>query len=266
MGARRWLALGALAAGLSWGEPLDAQGVSGGTVLRGRALDAITRAPVAEARVTGSDSTVVAITDEDGDFVIPYPGDEPLSLIVERFGYVAQRFVLEPEARSRVNLLLLPPEPVEIEGIGVFEEDAITALVSALEERRNTYPYLVHVLDRTTLETFASERVLDVVRRRAPSISLCRSDPSQLCIPGRLRTPADLNREFQVGVCVDGLAAPGPGVELAALSVDAVALIELYVGPEDDYIAPHVRIYTASWLVRQAKAGRTVMRPLFVGC
>ncbi len=264
-GRRRHTLLGfALSVGLA--SPLAAQDADGRVIVRGNVVDAVSRAPIESARVIAVDSSAAVLTDPLGGFVIPLPAGAPLSIVAEGFGYAPQRFDLGPQAAERPSLLLLEPAPVEIEGISVVEEAALTTLVRELEDRRRLYPYRVLALDRTSLELYRRASVLDVVRARAPQIVPCRAEPAQMCLPGRSPSLDGSGAESHVGVCVDGIRVPLPRQELEGLSIAAVALLELYLGPADEYTRPHVMIYTGPWMLRQAMAGRTIVRPITTGC
>lgn len=118
------------------------------TLLRGRVVDDVTRAPVANARITvaGGGLQREALTDPDGRFLI---GDLPpgvYEVAAASLGYrTAARTDVETRgSRATVVLFELIPAALEIEGIVVesdpFEIPAITpnsaTLLSAAEVRR----------------------------------------------------------------------------------------------------------------------------------
>ena len=143
--------LGALAC-LVLVSPVSAQV---GVVIHGRVEDAVSREPVPGARVFPPDSSSVVFTDSLGTFYIPVPAERPLAIQVERRGYLSDRFDVEEDAPSRISILLLEPSPIELAGITVVDEAALTVLVERLEERRNAYPFAMSAFDRARLERFA---------------------------------------------------------------------------------------------------------------
>ena len=94
-------------------------------VLRGRVEDASSRAPIAGARVLSADSSSAVITDPRGGFAIEVAAGGPLTLHVQRFGYVSRRFDLPDDARLRISVLQLEADPVELEGIEAVAEAAL---------------------------------------------------------------------------------------------------------------------------------------------
>lgn len=103
--------------------------------------------------------------------------------------------------------------------------------------------------------------MLDFVRARKPFITECNSDSTQMCVRGRGRTFTNLNPQNGVLVCVDGFRSFSPFLELGSLSIESVALVELY-----GFRGDQVRVYTAQWMASRARNGRTNVVPLFFGC
>jgi hypothetical protein len=242
--------------------PLDAQDISGRVVLYGRAVDSATRQPIQGARLVAADSSWSTLSDADGSFTLPLPPGNVLTVVAEAFGYRPQRFDLAASAASRLAVLLLEPTPVEIEGITVVEEAAVITLQRNLRQRRNAYPHAMVALDRTVLDRFPAASAYDVIRTRVPRVMSCRHDPSQICVPGRARTFDNPEPELMVAVCVDGWRSISSIAELETLSIESVALVEIYLGGP----GAQVRVYTARWMVTQAAAERTHVLPLFMGC
>ena len=258
MTRRRWRALKGGLACLALASPLSAQV---GVVIHGRVEDAVSREPVAGARVFAADSSFAVYTDSVGTFYIPLPAEGPFAIQAERLGYLSQQFDLEGDA-SRISILRPEPSPIQLEGFTVEEAAALTELVENLERRRNFYPSTMRAFDRTLLERFGTgESVLDFVRTRKPWIIQCDSDLSQMCVRGRGRSFRNLNPQNPVLVCVDGFRSFSPFLELASLSIQSVALVELYGSR-----GSQVRVYTAHWMASRARKGRTNVVPLFFGC
>ena len=259
MSTRRWQALLGAIACLVLVSPVSAQV---GVVIHGRVEDAVSREPVPGARVFPPDSFSVVFTNSLGTFYIPVPAERPLAIQVERLGYLSDRFDLEEDAPSRISILLLEPSPIELAGITVVDEAALTVLVERLEERRNAYPFAMSAFDRARLERFAPMgTVLDFVRTRKPLIRGCYTQPAEMCVPGRGRTFRNLCPENRVLVCVDGFRSLSPFGELGNLPIQSVALIELYGSRGDQ-----VRVYTVQWMLSRVRNGRTRVTPLHWGC
>ena len=85
-------------------------------VVQGRIEDAVSRAPLVEVRVSLADSSVFVLTDSTGGFSIEVADRSAITLLVERYGYVPDRFELTPDEVSRVTVLLLEPDPAELAG------------------------------------------------------------------------------------------------------------------------------------------------------
>ena len=145
----RLLALAGLAALCAPALPAAAQIPA---VIVGRVEDAATRAPLADVRVWAPDSTSWAWTDSTGTFAIELTNSTRLTLHAERFGYHADSFEPAEGAASRVSVLLLEPAPLQLPGIDVEAEAALTHVFTQLENRRNAYPYSVATYDRDVLE------------------------------------------------------------------------------------------------------------------
>ncbi len=239
-------------------SPLSAQVA---VVIHGRVEDAISREPVVGVRFFPADSSLTVYSGYQGTFYIPVPAEGPIAIRAERFGYVSQQFDLEGDA-SRISILLLEPSPIELEGITVADEAALTVLVKDLERRRNAYPYAMSAFDRARLERFAPMgSVLDFVSTRKPWIIPCDRDLSQMCVRGRSPTFRNPNPQNGVLVCVDGVRSFSPFAELDNLPIQSVALVELYGSRGDE-----VRVYTVQWMLWRARTGRTSIVPLFFGC
>lgn len=243
-------------------SPLAAQNIAGRTVVYGRVEDALTREPIAAARVFSPDSTASVFTDSLGTFGIALPEGDTLAVYAEQFGYLSQRFDLAADAPSRLSVLLLEPAPIEIQGFEVVEEGAVTELLDNLSRRRNFYEGVVGAYDRSRIERFMPVgSVWDFVRQRIPEMRECSVGWSGLCVRGRVRTPQNPDPQIPVLVCVDGWRSFGAVSEMESLDVQAAALVEIYGRGRGG-----VRVYTAGYLASQARKGQTNPAPLSFGC
>jgi hypothetical protein len=240
---------------------LVAQDTSTSVLIRGRLEDAVTRQPVDEARVFSADSSVVAVSDSLGNFDLRLPVGSSTTVHTQRLGYIEQRFELVGEVQSRRYVLLLEPAPIEIEGITAEAEAALTDLVRNLEARRNAYPHAMNSFDRAWIDRFGpvGGSAYDLVHQKMPGLAECRADPTQLCMPGRGRTFRNPYPQRRIIVCIDGWKALAPASDLNSLSMESVALVELFRRDQ-------VRVYTSQYLMYRARAGRTHVIPLWMGC
>jgi hypothetical protein len=189
--------------------------------------DADSREPLPGVRIFSADSSSAVLTDSLGTFAIPLPAEGPLVVRAERLGYIADRFELADDAPSRISVLLLEPAPIQIEGITVVDEDALTTLVLNIESRRNGYAGAMRAFDRGRLERERGS-VLEFVEIRNPWIRACGADPLKMCVRGRGATMANLNPQDEILVCVDELESHSPFAELGNLPIEAVALVEIF--------------------------------------
>ncbi|MGE0159334.1 MAG: hypothetical protein AB7T31_07955 [Gemmatimonadales bacterium] len=262
------------AAGISWcvvGLALFAAPLSvrGQLVLRGRVEDASARTPIAGARVVAPDSTAV-FTDSLGVFSIVVPEGDSLFVRVAQYGYIFQRFDLPPEAPSRLSVLLLEPDAIELEGIDVVAESSVDRLLNSLRSRRNASPTPVQAFDRARLDELApAGSVWDFVSTRS-RMRECDAFPrtrfgnggqtlqewwrarSGLCGPGG----------GAVLVCIDGWDSWAAISELSSMDIRSVALVEIFGGRRGGAI----RVYTARYLLSVASKGNTLYFDNSNGC
>lgn len=232
------------------------------TVIHGRVDDAISRVPLADVTVFSADSIHAAVTDSTGLFVIRIPADDPLEVLVERVGYQTTWFRLPEGAEERRSILLLEPAPIELQGIDVVGESAVTETLEALERRRNAFPGAVSTFDRTRLERLAPVgSVWDFLRREASYAYPCSSSLSGLCSRenrGR-RSVLFAPSQDHVTLCLDGRDSWID--ELAGMDIESVALIEIYRHGRGG-----IRVYTPGYITSRARRGRTTATPLEFGC
>jgi hypothetical protein len=242
------------------GAPLSAQD-SVNLLIVGRLEDAATRQPVRDARVFAADSSAVTVSDSLGHFELLLSRTSPAAVHVERLGYIRQSFDLRGDPQSQRYVLLLEPAPIEIEGITAEAEAALSELVTNLEARRNAYPHAMRAFDRTWIDRFGPTggSAYDLVHQKLPGLTECRSDPTQLCVPGRARTFRNPYPQRQITVCIDSWRALAPASDLSSLAIGSVSLVELYQRDA-------VRVYTVGYLLSQARTGRTNVLPLWMGC
>jgi hypothetical protein len=215
---------------------------------------------VAGALVASTDSSVTVYADSLGNFVIPLPRAGPHGVRAEQFGYVSEQFDLDALARNRMQVLRLEPAPFELEEITAEAEANIARLVRNVGSRRNAAAVAVASLDREGLDRFGrGATVYDVIRRRASRITECWDNVSDFCTWSRSLSFRSAYPRVRVGVCVDEIRSMAPVPELSNMSIESVALVEIFGRNE-------VRVYTTSWMLHQARAGRTNVLPLWMGC
>lgn len=232
------------------------------TVVHGRVDDAISRTPLAAVTVFSTDSVHAAVTDSTGRFVLRVPAGEPVEVLVERVGYQTMWFRLPRGAEERRSVLLLEPAPIELQGIDVVGESAVSEALEGLERRRNAFPGAVSAFDRARLERLAPVgSVWDFLRREAPYAYPCSSSMSGLCSResrGR-RSVLFAPSQDHVTLCLDGRDSWID--EVAGMDIEAVALIEVYRHGRGG-----IRVYTPGYITSRARRGRTIATPLEFGC
>jgi hypothetical protein len=220
--------------------------------ISGRVEDASTREPLAGVRIFAADSSSAVLTDSLGVFLIELGSEGPLAVQAERLGYLTDRFELD-STPAAISVILLQPAPIQLEGITVADEDAVTRLVMNLSARRNSYSGAMQAFDRVRLERELGS-VLDFVQTRKSLVRTCANDFLKMCVRGRGATIANPNPQSRVLVCVDEVESLSPFVDLEALPIQAVAIVELY--------DRQIRIYTPEWLLWSARNGRTSLMPI----
>jgi len=234
-----WLLGGIAGAGM----PHDL-GAQEPTFIRGRVLDRETRVPVAGAFVglTRSDSGV--LTDSLGVFTLGLLRDFDYALTVESLGYRTMEVVLNPTAPDEFTTILLPPDPVAIQGL--------TVLVDRFERRRRTYFGSVRVIDQDRLLNGGPGTAYDLLQRSVPFARPCLRANEDLCMIRR-------GREQVVRVCIDERPAFAGARELEGFDSRELYLVELY-----DW-GSQVRVYSRWYVDRMLSEGRS-LKPLSFGC
>ena len=224
------------------------------TVIQGRVEDALSRIPLPDVTLFSADSSRAAVTDSMGAFVLRLPAEAPLTVLVERVGYQTSWFHLPESAAERRAVLRLEPEPIELQGIEIVGESAVTETLEALERRRNGYFGAVSAFDRLRLEELAGfGTVSDFVRREAHYAYPCHQSASGLCSlerRGRRSIPLPPTQRH-VRVCLDGRESWL--AELDALDIESVALVEIYRRGRGG-----IRVYTPGFITAMARRGRTI--------
>ena len=228
-------------------------------VIRGRVEDASARTPLAGARVVAPDATAV-FTDSLGVFSIRIGEGDPLFVQVTQYGYMSQRFDLPSEAPSRVSVLLLEPNAIELEGINVVAESSVARLLNSLRSRRNASPVPVQAFDRARLDDIAGAgSVWDFVSSRA-RVQECDSFVRTSFGSGndtlqdwwRRRSGLCSYGGGGVLVCVDGWDSFAAVSELSSMDIRSVALVEIYGRG-----GGAIRVYTSGYLLSMASQART---------
>lgn len=256
--SRRALVL--LVAACLFARTVSAQDISGRVVVYGRVEDASSRAPIGGVRLLASDSSIAVVSDSLGSFAIPLPAHGPHAIFAEQFGYVSQRFDVQVALPSQIMVLLLQPAPMVLEGLTVTAEAALERLTRNIESRARASAGPVASLDHTRLERYGvAATVYDAVRARAPRITECWDDSSALCTWSRSVTFRSPYPRVRVSVCVDERRSLSPVSELSNLSIESVALVEIF-GRNT------VRVYTVGWMLQRARIGHTSVYPEWMGC
>jgi hypothetical protein len=211
-------------------------------------------------RILVADSSAVVFSDSLGEFAIALPTAGPHAVFAEQLGYLPQRFDLETVSSSRRTILILQPDPVELEGLTVTAEAALGRLTRNIEGRARASADAVTSLDRTRLERYGTAAtVYDVIRTRAPRITECYDDPSELCTWSRSVTFRSVYPRVRVQVCVDERPSLSPVNELSNLSTEFVAKVDIF-GRNTIYV------YTIDWMLDRARSGYTTVYPEWMGC
>lgn len=224
-------------------------------VVRGRVEDAEWREPLEGVLVFAPDSSSAVLTDSLGRFSLLMPSGGPFTVRAERLGYRPDEFELGEGAPSRVSVLLLQAAPVELAGVEVVTESAVSEVLRDLRRRRNAYLGAVSVFDRVQLDRLAPfGTVWDFVRRRTFQVYECFDALSGLCTRERGRRSLRFGpREIPVRVCIDGRDSWGAVAEMRSLDIESVAMVELY-----SYGRGGIRIYTPGYIASSARAGRNI--------
>jgi hypothetical protein len=239
--------------------PVAAQDIGGRVVFYGRVEDATSELPIAGARLLAADSSITVLTDSVGEFAVPLFANGPHTVYVDQIAYLGEQFDLDAASVSRFLVLRLKPQPFELEELTVVAEAALSRLVRNIDSRARAYPHAMTSLDRTGLERFGSAPVFEVIRARAPSMRPCSRNSTHLCVPGRFVSFRNPNPQAGVLVCVDEQPSYFPIPELSNMSLESVALVEIF-GRQA------IRVYTVAWMLRQAERGRTNVFPEWMAC
>lgn len=232
-------------------------------VVRGRVEDAEWREPLAGVRVTSVDSSASVLTDSLGRFSLLMRPDGPFAVLAERLGYAPDRFELGAGAPSRISVLRLEPAPVELEGVEVVTESALSEVLRDLRRRRNAYFGPVSVFDRVQLERYAPfGTAWDFIRRQTMQVYECMNALSGLCTRERGRRSLRSGpRELHVRVCIDGRDSWGAVAELNSLDIESVAMIEIF-----GHGRGSIRVYTPGYISSSARSGRNIAAFGDFGC
>jgi len=234
-----WLV--ALLAGSGSAQDLLAQGR---VRIRGRVLDGVTRTPVAGAFVSRSYSDTGVLTDSLGLFTLELLTDFSYPITVENLGYRTLDVVLNPTAPEEFTTVLLPPDPLAIQGLSV--------LVDRFARRRRTYVGPVRVVDHDRLLNGPSQSALELVTRSVPFGRPCRTSFDELCTVRR-------GREQVVQICIDERPAFAGARELESYDAKELYMVEVYGWGSE------IRVYSRWYVDRMLSGGRT-LKPLSFGC
>lgn len=243
-GPRRTFAILGIFTLMAWSLSAQDLVAQGRVRIRGRVLDGVTRSPVAGAFVGRSYSDTGVLTDSLGLFTLELLSDFSYPITVENLGYRTLDVVLNPTAPDEFTTILLPPDPLAIQGL--------TVLVDRFARRRRTYAGPVRVIDQDRLLNGQSESAFDLVTRSVPFGRPCRTSFEELCTIRR-------GREQVVQVCIDERRAFAGARELESYDSRELYMVELYGW------GSQVRVYSRWYVDRMVSEGRT-LRPLSFGC
>jgi len=217
--------------------------------LRGQVLDAETRRPVPGALVLAPLVNQGALTDSLGTFELRLQRNGTYGIRVTQMGYAQMDLELPAEAESRAFTVMLPPDPLVLDGLLVLTE--------RLAERRRGPYGVADILTQQQLIRAPDGTGYELVRRMLPFADLCNRETEQLCLPGR----SAMGQKPTVNVCLDGQAVQGEVMEAILGSVDprSLYLAEVYVR------AGEVRFYSPGYIKRLAGLGQA-LPPLTFGC
>ncbi|MGH7476657.1 MAG: carboxypeptidase-like regulatory domain-containing protein [Longimicrobiales bacterium] len=230
--------LGALLVVLTVLASAPATGQAGNeSVLTGRVIDAATAAPLFGAWVGIGDNDWGALTDTLGVFRLSgAPADEPLTLRVERMGYVSLTVSTSDASRTPLTIALMP-KPILLERIEVIAD--------RFRNRRNAVATAVRAFDERQLQYSAAPTALDFIESRTllrrVSCPFSRF-PDRDCAVVR-------GRVQPVSVYIDEVWLPSGLTFLDTYRPHELYLVEVYGG------GSQVRVYTKWWLERAAERG-----------
>ncbi|HPS79117.1 MAG TPA: TonB-dependent receptor [Thermoanaerobaculaceae bacterium] len=148
-----------LVPGILSADPLPAQ-TSTGVVLRGRVVDAVTRAPIPGAEITGGGQPAV-VSDERGGFALPMDGQPPLALQVQVPGYLPRtvevrdlgradrlEIALERAPGYAEQLVVTGPPPAPPEPAQEVSAQAVADTPGAFEDGMQALKSLPGVISR----------------------------------------------------------------------------------------------------------------------
>lgn len=214
-------------------------------VLRGRVVDAETRAPLSGAFVMPFGGARAVVTDSLGLFRLTMELAPSYPLTVEQLGYATVSVTLPGTASAEFTTILLPPNPLALEGL--------TVLVDRFERRRRFHFGSVQVLDQDRLRRSARPNAYEIVRAAVPFARPCFGvDYDRLCTPRR-------GSVRPVDVCLDDVPLWSGIDVLEAYDPAELYLVEVYDRGQE------IRIYTRYFVEERLRTGRR-LAPLSWGC
>lgn len=234
----------AAAAVLAGAASLSAQEDPTRPLIRGRVIDAETRAPLVGAFIMPFGGARAVMTDSLGVFVLPMELASAYDLTVEQLGYSTLSVTLPETAPREFSTILLRPNPLALEGL--------TVLVDRFERRRRFHFGPVQAMDQDQLMRTARANAFEVVRGMIPMARTCLRDFDRLCVPrrGSIQT---------VAVCLDDVPLWSDIHALEAYDPRELYMVEVYDRGRE------VRVYTRYFVEERLRSGRR-LAPLSWGC
>lgn len=226
---------------LAWSLPAAAQEEQSARAdIVGRALDRVTRQPIANVYIGLLGTRRSAYTDTNGAFELSAVPSGRQSLAVEILGYAADTVALAVTDAMQPVELLLDPDPIVLEGLQVMND--------RLLHRRRSVATSVRAYDAPSIRSSGVWDLKDFVRNR----TFTRPCPSfvmgETCIVRRGRVVAPT-------VYINDARVVGGIDMLMGLPPEEVYLLEVYSGGQQ------IRVYT-NWYAERLANGRTRLPPL----
>ena len=206
----------------------------------GRALDSMTRQPIANVYIGLIGTRRTAYTDENGGFKLSDVPSGRQWLAVEILGYAPDTLAVAVTDGMQPVELLLKPDPIVLAGLQVMSD--------RLVNRRRSVATSVRAYDATSIRSSGVWDLKDFVRNR----TFTRPCPSlimgETCVVrrGRVIAPAVYINDARVVGGIDMLMGLPP---------EEVYLLEVYSG------GLQIRVYT-NWYAERLASGRIRLPPL----
>jgi len=227
----------------------SAAAAQGTALIRGRVLEAGSMAPISAVFVFQEGAKSASLSDSLGYFSLAVEPKAQITLRASQLGYDELAIKLAREAFDIPQILVLTPNPIELEGL--------TVLVDRLAARRSGAYGVAEVLGRAELLRAPGGTGYDLVLRTLPFAAPCSIEDETLCLGGA----TNMGEPRQVKICVDDREVPVFATQSALTGIDPRGLFMVEVFSR----AGEVRMYTPGYMKRLAENGQT-LPPLSFGC